>query len=472
MSQRPANQDPSAHVRDEAELRLRRRQAAEKKKKQQAKKERQRIFRGRLIMFLIVFLLIGIAALTVFLLFFHSSPDAPPTKGTVTYLYGGSEKRKADASQFITSKGVYLCFNDLAEYVGMAETGTSSHMKFVLTSGILPDSSEGSGKEEYISFSINGTDVDINGQVIQLKIPNLISDENVWVSSDFVETYMNGLSIKYNQRKSTVSVAKIIDEELSDKANTVYLPVSFKLKASVTSDQLEEDPLFGEVIFNSEGDYELNFTADLSAYEKYMNPDEAVRDSFLALVNKDNTLQASDLPTDLTDVKYSSTVKGTQTLRNYAAMALEALFEEMHALGYYDMVVYQGYVSFTAQKNQFELYKANEMAANPYLTAEDADDIVRTYATLPGMDEHQTGLAVDMDTMGCYTTDFQYTAEYQWLTENAWKFGFILRYPSDKESVTSMSFEPWHYRYVGRYHALKIHESGLTLEEYLKEIKK
>lgn len=56
---------------------------------------------------------------------------------------------------------------------------------------------------------------------------------------------------------------------------------------------------------------------------------------------------------------------------------------------------------------------------------------------------------------------------YKWLRENAWKFGFILRFPEDKTEITGYSFEPWHYRFVGRYHAQKIHKGGLCLEEYL-----
>jgi D-alanyl-D-alanine carboxypeptidase len=75
-----------------------------------------------------------------------------------------------------------------------------------------------------------------------------------------------------------------------------------------------------------------------------------------------------------------------------------------------------------------------------------------------------------MDTMGSFTTDFAWTSEYYWLQENAWKFGFILRFPSDKTGITGMSFEPWHYRYVGRYHAKIMHDNGLCLEEYIARI--
>jgi adenosylhomocysteine nucleosidase len=89
------------------------------------------------------------------------------------------------------------------------------------------------------------------------------------------------------------------------------------------------------------------------------------------------------------------------------------------------------------------------------------DELSKIKANFPA------GLAVDMDTFGTFTTDFAYTAEYVWLHENAWKFGFILRFPEDKMSITTIQFEPWHYRYVGRYHAKKIYDSGLCLEEYV-----
>ena len=75
-----------------------------------------------------------------------------------------------------------------------------------------------------------------------------------------------------------------------------------------------------------------------------------------------------------------------------------------------------------------------------------------------------------MDTTGTLVTDFQYTDEYKWLSENAWKFGFILRFPEDKMHITTIQFEPWHYRYVGRYHAYKIYTSGLCLEEYIEQL--
>ena len=83
----------------------------------------------------------------------------------------------------------------------------------------------------------------------------------------------------------------------------------------------------------------------------------------------------------------------------------------------------------------------------------------------PGSSEHQLGLAVDINTED-EDDHFERTVEYKWLTDNCWKYGFILRYLPEKENITGHAFEPWHYRYVGREHAEKIMKLGITYEEY------
>ncbi|MBQ2311179.1 MAG: M15 family metallopeptidase [Firmicutes bacterium] len=82
----------------------------------------------------------------------------------------------------------------------------------------------------------------------------------------------------------------------------------------------------------------------------------------------------------------------------------------------------------------------------------------------PGSSEHQTGLAVDINTADS-SSHFENTPEYAWLLENCWKYGFIIRYRQGKEYITGYEFEPWHYRYVGG-PAESIMKSGLTYEEY------
>jgi D-alanyl-D-alanine carboxypeptidase len=86
-------------------------------------------------------------------------------------------------------------------------------------------------------------------------------------------------------------------------------------------------------------------------------------------------------------------------------------------------------------------------------------------AAMPGASEHETGLAFDVTTR--YDSgEFDDTEQFLWLSEHCWDFGFILRYPKDKEDITGIPYEPWHYRYVGVEIAKEIHENGWTLEEY------
>lgn len=86
-------------------------------------------------------------------------------------------------------------------------------------------------------------------------------------------------------------------------------------------------------------------------------------------------------------------------------------------------------------------------------------------AARPGTSEHQSGLAFDVTTR--YDAGgFEDTEQFRWLSRNCWDFGFILRYPEGKESITGFPYEPWHYRYVGTEVARVIRENGWTLEEY------
>ena len=89
----------------------------------------------------------------------------------------------------------------------------------------------------------------------------------------------------------------------------------------------------------------------------------------------------------------------------------------------------------------------------------------------PGTSEHQTGLALDIVAASYQILDEKQedTAEQKWLMENSWKYGFILRYPSEKSDITGIGYEPWHYRYVGKAAAADIYRTGVCLEEYLSQ---
>ncbi len=127
------------------------------------------------------------------------------------------------------------------------------------------------------------------------------------------------------------------------------------------------------------------------------------------------------------------------------------------------LLPYSGYRGIQTQKTNFE-NKINYYKNQGYSAAQ-ATRLAAEIILPPGCSEHNAGLAMDI----CNTKfDFQYSKEYKWLLEHAADYGFILRYPQDKEKITELTFEPWHWRYVGVEHAKAIKEGGLCLEEYLK----
>ena len=149
------------------------------------------------------------------------------------------------------------------------------------------------------------------------------------------------------------------------------------------------------------------------------------------------------------------------------------MLKEMYSEGFTDIYVTSGYRSYNKQTDLYENYISSEMAKDPSLTYEEAKALASYYSAPPGKSEHHTGLAVDLMSTTMYELDesFADNEAYDWLIANAWKFGFILRYPENKTDVTGYMFEPWHWRFVGRANALEILKSGDTLEEYLESLK-
>ena len=104
------------------------------------------------------------------------------------------------------------------------------------------------------------------------------------------------------------------------------------------------------------------------------------------------------------------------------------------------------------------------------MTREEAEREASSYSARPGESEHQTGLCLDFTTSkmgGQLNESFEKTDAFKWLSQNAYKYGFILRYPKDKVALTGYDYEPWHYRFVGRQAASEMREYGQCLEEYL-----
>ena len=164
--------------------------------------------------------------------------------------------------------------------------------------------------------------------------------------------------------------------------------------------------------------------------------------------------------------KYKMDIKAAESARNLVAAAKEAGFNMQLCSAYR-----------TVEKSA-ELYqrKVNQYIGYGYSEA-DAKVEAAKWVAPPGTSEHHTGLAMDLvssDYWNYYSDlehDYEKFDSFKWMYEHCAEFGFILRYPKDKQDITGITYEPWHYRYVGIEAAEYIMENGLCLEEYLEIIK-
>ena len=453
-----------------------RRREIEKQRRAARRRHSLRVFGGRFLVGVVIFLLLAAVAGVLFWIHFNRTHPAEEPR-VVRYTYGetaGASLTEASARQ---GGVLYTDFHELAAWLGMTVVGDADRIRFVAvpeTNAGTTDSA-GSGREESVTFYPASDRATVNGQDVRLAAPAVLLGEHILVPAGFVSEYMCGVTAAVTD--GAVAYARTEGEPLAFRLKDVRpletIPEDDYSALGGTTGQTDpptppapvttggEAPAIAEPAMPA-----VTFTADLSAYEEFMNP--ADRDGYLLLVNNTSTLDASYLPDDLTDLADTrKDGRATQKMRRTAAKALEAMFIEMRACGYTDVSVTSAYRSYEYQNTLFNMYTANEMAANPSLTLSQAQAITATYSARPGTSEHQSGLCCDMHNLPSADRAFAQKDAYKWLCDNAWKFGFILRFPEGKEDITQISFEPWHYRYVGRAHAYAIHESGLCLEEYL-----
>lgn len=180
----------------------------------------------------------------------------------------------------------------------------------------------------------------------------------------------------------------------------------------------------------------------------------------LILVNKYNYLTEDYIPENLEPIDIAYARSGMQ-LVSEARSAFEILSEDAKKEGM-NIIAMSSYRSYDYQVNLYDNYVAT-----------DGKEAADTYSARAGYSEHQTGLAVDVYNKVLPYTSFEETEEFNWMQENAYKYGFILRFPKDKVNITGYQYESWHYRYVGKEAAKYIHNHDLTLEEYyVKKVEK
>ena len=179
---------------------------------------------------------------------------------------------------------------------------------------------------------------------------------------------------------------------------------------------------------------------------------------YLILVNKENKLDKSYVPDDLvlTDSKYKDNIM----IRKEVYDNFKKMQKDMSRLGYY-IDIMSGYRDYNYQEKIYNKL-VNEKGLN----------YAFRYIAKEGYSEHQTGLAIDICVYKddkCYIEkELEDFDEIKWIIDNCYRYGFIIRYPYDKEDITGYNYEPWHLRYVSD-KAFFIWKNNITLEEYLEK---
>ena len=193
-----------------------------------------------------------------------------------------------------------------------------------------------------------------------------------------------------------------------------------------------------------------------------INPDSDPRftstDSVLIFANKKHKLPDGYVPSDLVSLTVA-TAYGDVQMKQEASDAISQMFAAANAEGVYPVVT----TAYRSEEFQTELY-------NGYVER-DGQEAADTYSSRPGYSDHQTGLAADIscEANSYYLNqDFENTTEGQWLAQHAHEYGFVMRYPKDKQDITGYMYEPWHFRYIGVEEATALYNTNPneSMEEF------
>ena len=197
----------------------------------------------------------------------------------------------------------------------------------------------------------------------------------------------------------------------------------------------------------------VNVNADYDYYDKDAIKKTDTSKKELMLVNKFNYLDENYAPDDIVKVSiqfsYGENEIKKEVYEKFRKMYNDAKKEDL------TLIITSSYRDYNFQKKLWDSY-ANQKG----------DEWADSVSARAGYSEHQTGYTLDIVTYNANMSNFETTDEFKWLQANAYKYGFILRYPKDKEDITGYSYESWHYRYVGEETAKKIKKLDITFDEY------
>lgn len=275
---------------------------------------------------------------------------------------------------------------------------------------------------------------------------------------NYLHSYDYKLSKIGYSKEEIVEIKKLDDKKIDKLLNRKYnkLIVKFMKQKYFIFNNLEEYIKY----YKDSDDDDLSNTitmvnvhANYDYYDEDIVKDTNLKDGNLMLVNKYNKLNKDYVPEDLVNIPntygYGENQIKKEVYENFLNMWNDAKKEDL------SLIITSSYRDYEYQEGLWKSYAASK-----------GDKWADSVAARAGFSEHQTGLTMDIVTYGSKMNDFENTDEFKWLSENAYKYGFILRYPKDKEKITGYSYESWHYRYVGKEVAKKIHKENITFDEY------
>ncbi|MBO4321751.1 MAG: D-alanyl-D-alanine carboxypeptidase family protein [Clostridia bacterium] len=452
-----------------------------------------RCYAGYFLLFTAVVAAAAAVGVVLSLVRFRRADYAGMTK-EIVYTVGSKRIRKQSASELIRNGVIYTDLGDVAGICGLSVSGNTESVRISSPDG------------EYAVFTADSATVDVNGNRAVMEGPAVIRKKSVSVPLSFVRDYMTGVEVVYSYAEETGT-----DGDPSDPGTalingiTISVPEGedgvtpvpgFILKPSFTLDSVDKDSIPSGWLLIGDDNIAYAFKSDLSAYQQYMNPSD--KSSLIILINSNETVGEDFVPADMIKVVNVKQGKNMQLKRD-AEKSLEALFVEMYAEGFTDVYARRAYISYQTQSTSFGnalyteryYYKNNYSKNGKYfsdaaysvlgkayleatyitqkktiLSVADGTRAASSYCPQAGTSDHQTGLGADL-----WGNDgesaFGKTAAYAWLKENAYKFGFVERFPAGKEKITGRTAEPCHWRFVGQYHAAVMQEYGFCLEEYV-----
>ena len=345
---------------------------------------------------------------------------------------------------------LYVDMKKIAEYTGMTVSGSKTKLQFTVD------------QKNYFRVENGSSLVMINGDRVEMEVKKyggkklvpatvVMTEDACYVPYDFLSRIVSeGMVFRLDTENNIITVKRRYNVYGGDLDTKTEMAILF---SSNGLDILPEEkvPLT----------YDYSYAIDVEAYL------DSITAEYLVLANKVSPL-GKDYAPPVVDLTCPTDGEGQQ-LQADAANALYAMMLEMREAGVSDVFVTSSYRPYSYQENLYTRYVKKHMM-NDGMSRAEAEAAASKYSARPGESEHQTGLCLDFSTEsinGAVSEAFEETEAFAWLSENAYKYGFILRYPKDKVDLTQYDYEPWHYRFVGRQAATEIYFSGICLEEYL-----